>query len=92
MNEVFIIGKIVSKIEYKFIVNSKRNTAITIFNIKTKENVKHYSQNIVVKCYNELADFALQKLKNIDMVFINGTINSNMEVEGKYIMKLIWKD
>ena len=34
MNEVFLIGKIISDIEFKFIINSK-NKAIACFEIET---------------------------------------------------------
>lgn len=85
MNEVFITGKIVSNIEYKFIVNSKRNTAIAIFSIRINDVIKNNPQNIVVKCYNDLADFALRKIKKNDNVFINGKLNSNMEIQCNYI-------
>ena len=37
MNICFIIGKIISEIEFKFIIDSK-NTAIAIFEIMLKED------------------------------------------------------
>ena len=36
MNEVFLIGEIISDIEFKFIINSK-NKAITWFEIETTD-------------------------------------------------------
>ena len=52
MNEVFLIGKIISDIEFKFIINSK-NKAIACFEIKTADKqslqlqiVYNYSYNI----------------------------------------------
>ena len=72
MNEVFLIGKIISNIEFKFIINSK-NKAIACFEIKTADK-----QIIRVQAYNQLADFAYSKLNSNDKVFINGYIETNV--------------
>lgn len=70
MNEVFLIGKIISDIEFKFIINSK-NKAITCFEIETNDK-----QIVRVQAYNKLADFAYSKLNSNDKVFINGYIET----------------
>ena len=72
MNEVFLIGKIISDIEFKFIINSK-NKAIACFEIKTADK-----QIVRVQAYNQLADFAYSKLNTNDKVFINGYIEANV--------------
>ena len=72
MNEVFLIGKIISDIEFKFIINSK-NKAIACFEIKTADK-----QMVRIQVYNQLADFAYSKLNTNDKVFINGYIEANM--------------
>ena len=72
MNEVFLIGKIISDIEFKFIINSK-NKAIACFEIKTADK-----QIVRIQAYNQLADFAYSKLNTNDKVFINGYIEANM--------------
>ena len=72
MNEVFLIGKIISDIEFKFIINSK-NKAIACFVIKTADK-----QIVRVQAYNKLADFAYSKLNINDKVFINGYIENNV--------------
>lgn len=72
MNEVFLIGKIISDIEFKFIINSK-NKAIACFEIKTADK-----QIVRIQAYNQLADFAYSKLNINDKVFINGYIEANM--------------
>ena len=51
MNEVFLIGKIISDIEFKFIINSK-NKAIACFEIETNDK-----QIVRIQAYNQLADF-----------------------------------
>ena len=72
MNEVFLIGKIISNIEFKFIINSK-NKAIACFEIKTVDK-----QIVRIQAYNQLADFAYSKLNTNDKVFINGYIETNI--------------
>lgn len=78
MNEVFLIGKVISDIEFKFIINSK-NKAIACFEIKTADK-----QIVRVQAYNQLADFAYSKLNTNDKVFINGYIEANV-VKVKFI-------
>ena len=82
MNEVFLIGKIISNIEFKFIINSK-NKAIASFEIKTADK-----QIVRMQAYNQLADFAYSKLNTNDKVFINGYIEANV-VKVKCIN--VWK-
>ena len=72
MNEVFLIGKIISDIEFKFIINSK-NKAIACFEIETNDK-----QIVRVQAYNQLTDFAYSKLNKNDKVFINGYIEDNV--------------
>ncbi len=58
MNQVYLIGKIITDIEFKFIINSK-NISIAMFKIKTiKDN-----QEIHIKCFNEIADYFYSKYK-----------------------------
>ena len=82
MNEVFLIGKIICDIEFKFIINSK-NKAIACFEIKTADK-----QIVRMQAYNQLADFAYSKLNTNDKVFINGYIEAKV-VKVKCIN--IWK-
>ena len=82
MNEVFLIGKIISDIEFKFIINSK-NKAIVCFEIKTVDK-----QIVRVQAYNKLADFACSKLNTNDKAFVNGYIEDNV-VKVKCIK--VWK-
>ena len=82
MNGVFLIGKIISDIEFKFIINSK-NKAIACFEIKTADK-----QIVRIQAYNQLADFTYSKLNENDKVFINGYIEANV-VKVKCIN--IWK-
>ena len=72
MNEVFLIGKIISDIEFEFIINSK-NKAIACFEIKKADK-----QIVRIQAYNQLADFVYSKLNTNDKVFINGCIEANV--------------
>ena len=72
MNQVYLIGKIITDIEFKFIINSK-NISIAIFKIKTiKDN-----QEIHIKCFNEVEDYFYSKYKRGDIVMIEGKLEEN---------------
>ncbi len=71
MNLCFLMGKVISDIEFKFIINSKKYTSISIFTLKVSENCM-----LKVKAYNELADMCYQKLVKGDVVAIQGCLTS----------------
>ena len=81
MNIVFVEGKIISDIEFNFIINSE-NVSIAIFEAEllNKSIVK-------IKAYNELADYCYSKINKNDIVFIEGYLNSNMEIIIKKLKK-----
>ncbi len=74
MNLCFLIGKIISNIEFNFLLESK-NISITSFIVKVDENCI-----IKVKAYNELADWCYAKLIKNDVVSIQGKIDSKQEI------------
>ena len=74
MNLCFLIGKIISDIDFKFIISSK-NISVVIFEIQLSNN-----SNIKVKGYNEIADFCYQKLVKGDNIAIQGYLNNKMEI------------
>ena len=79
MNICFLIGKLVSDIEYKFVLNSKY-ISIAVFTVKVDEGCV-----TKVKAYDKMADLCYQKLVKGDIVSIEGKIDSKMEVEIKSI-------
>lgn len=79
MNEVYVIGKIISKIEYKFITSKKHN-AIARFEIMLENE-----SIIKAIAYDNVADKVLRKCHNGDLIFINGKLNSNSEIIIIYI-------
>lgn len=81
MNQVFILGKIISDIEFKFIIKNK-NKAIAIFKVKLLDNTI-----VTVEAYNEKADYCYSKLNKNDVIYIQGYINSKMQIIVKDIEK-----
>ena len=74
MNLYFLIGKICSKINFQFILNSK-NISIVLFDVQLLNGSK-----IKVKGYNELADYCYSNLKEEDVIAIQGRINNRYEI------------
>ena len=81
MNQVFILGKIISDIEFKFIIKNK-NKAIVIFKVKLLDDTI-----VTVEAYNEKADYCYSKLNKNDVIYIQGYINSKMQIIVKDIEK-----
>lgn len=74
MNICFIIGKVISNIEFKFVLESK-HISIVVFKLELSNR-----SMITVKAYDEMADLCYQKLLKGDVVGIQGQLNSNMEI------------
>ena len=71
MNVVFVSGKIISKIEFKFIINSKNISIATFF--------MQFGNNIIkVIAYDEIADYIYKKFKIKDNVCIFGKLKKNI--------------
>ena len=71
MNKVFLIGKIITEIEFKFIINSK-NISIASFKIETLDK-----QIINIKAYNEIADYVYSEFYKNDIITIEGNLKEN---------------
>lgn len=74
MNLCFLIGKIVSGVEFDFILRGK-NISIARFEI-----VLDNKSIINVKGYDEIADFCYKNLAIGSVIGILGNLNSNMEI------------
>ena len=81
MNICLLIGEICSTIQFDFILNGK-DISIVRFNIKLSNG-----SILKVKGYNEIADYCYRNLKEGDVVLIEGTLNSKIEVFLKGINK-----
>ena len=75
MNECFFIGKIISNIDFKFIVNSKKYYSISIFQIELNNK-----SIMTVKGYNEIADFCYKSLIKNNYIALYGKLDSKMEI------------
>lgn len=71
MNVCFIIGKIISNIEYKFVLNSK-NTSTATFKIELENK-----SIIIAKAYNQIADYCYRNLAKENMIFMEGYISND---------------
>lgn len=74
MNLCFLIGKIVSPIQFEFILNST-HISIAIFNIALLNDSK-----VTVKGYDEIADYCYSTLEEGMIIGAQGSINSKTEV------------
>lgn len=75
MNICFLKGKIISDIDFKFIINDKKYYSISIFKIKLNNK-----SIITIKGYNEIADWCYKNLIKNDSIAIYGNLNSEMEI------------
>lgn len=74
MNKVFLIGKIITDIYFKFIISSK-NISIARFKIATLDK-----QIVPIKAYNEMADYAYRKLNRNNLIDIEGKLEKDTVV------------
>ena len=75
MNICFFMGKIVSEIDFQFIINDRQNISIAIFEVELNNKSK-----ITVIGYNEIADFCYSRLKKNDNIAFQGYISSEIKV------------
>lgn len=75
MNLVFIYGKIIEDIKFDFMINNK-HVSVARFKVELKNK-----SMIEVIAYDNVADFCYQNLKRGMHIFIEGKLNSKMEVQ-----------
>ena len=74
MNLCILIGKIVSEIEFKFIINSKQKSIAQFdLELSNKSIVK-------IKAYDEIADYSYRKLIKEDIICVDGYIDNVGEI------------
>lgn len=83
MNICFLYGKIISDIDFKFIMNNKNKTSISVYKIQLNNK-----SIVIVKGYNEIADYCYRNLKIGDNIYIQGRLNNMMEIEADFIEKI----
>ena len=74
MNLCFVRGKIISDVEFQFMIESKSNS-ICYFKLQLENK-----SEILVKGYNELADFCYRNLAKEDIVLLQGRLTCKMEM------------
>lgn len=74
MNLCFLIGKVISEIQFDFLLNSK-DISIVRFSIELENK-----SVVIVKGYNEIADYCYKKLIKGSIVGLQGSLNSNNEI------------
>ena len=72
MNEVFIIGKIITEVKFDFILNSK-HISVSRFKIMTVYD----KQEIYITAYDEMADYVYVNIKQGNFVMINGYLKND---------------
>ena len=83
MNICFLYGKIISDVDFKFIMNNKNKTSISVYKIQLNNK-----SIVTVKGYNEIADYCYRNLKIGDNIYIQGRLNNMMEIEADFIEKI----
>lgn len=87
MNEVSIIGKIITEVKFDFILNSK-HISVSRFKIMTVYD----KQEIYITAYDEMADYVYANIKKGNFVMINGYLKNDgvvlKDIEKKTISKL----
>ena len=74
MNICFFIGKIISDIDFKFIVNNRKYNSIVIFQIELNNK-----SIITLIGYNEIADFCYRNLEKNNIIMAVTFLNSKLE-------------
>ena len=80
MNEVFLMGKIITEIKFDFLLNSKKKS-IARFYIETLGK-----QKIKIVGYDDIADFCYSKLNKGNRIFMYGMLNK----DGVIVRKIIF--
>ena len=84
MNLCFLMGKIISEIEFNFILNSKNNISVASFELEIDKDCK-----VLVKAYNKMADWCYQKLTKNNMILLQGKLNTKMKIVMKGIKQIL---
>ena len=74
MNEIFLLGEVITDIDFKFIINSKRKSIVEFI-------VKVENEEINVIAYDNIADFCYSKLRKGNIVLINGRLENKVVIK-----------
>ena len=71
MNICFFMGKIVSDIDFQFIIYDRKNISIVTFELELNNKSR-----IIIEGYNEMADFCYSYLKKEDKIILQGYLKN----------------
>ena len=75
MNECFLLGTIINKVNFRFAIGGKHDSIIE-FELKLEnESV------IMVKAYDKLADYCYQNITEKNLVMIRGKLESDFKID-----------
>lgn len=74
MNLCFVTGKIISNIDFQFMLGSKKVSIVKFLLAINEKNI------VKVKAYDELADWCYKKLVKSDCIVLQGELNNKMEI------------
>lgn len=74
MNLCFLMGKIISNIDFQFMLGSKKISIVQFLLVINEKCI------VTVKAYDELADWCYQNLVKNDCIALQGELNSKMEI------------
>ena len=86
MNICFLIGEVVSKIDFRFILNAenKEKVSKSVFNVKLRNG-----SILKVYGYDEISDYCYRKLNENNTILIQGELKKKgIELENIEIMQL----
>ena len=81
MNICFFQGKIVSEINFKFVMKNEENLSSKHISICYFDILVGNEYIITAKAYNDMADFCYSKLETGDFINICGKLGQKYEVE-----------
>lgn len=76
MNKCFFIGKIISDIDFRFVLNNRKIQSVVKFKIKLDNN-----SILNVIGYNEIADYCYQEYSKNLVICLEGRLESNLNIE-----------
>jgi hypothetical protein len=82
MNRCFLTGKVINNVQFEFMIDPNHNSISIIEVILTNKT------QIQLIAYDELADFCYQKLKVENVIFIEGYLESENQIEIITIRKI----
>ena len=74
MNICFVTGKVISNIDFRFIIDDKINKSVSIFKIELSNKSK-----VMVKGYTNVADFCYRNLEKNNIIIAVTFLNSKLE-------------